>query len=865
MQDLSCEEEKKLSKFASMQTNASKTPMMRQWSELKNQAQEALLLFRLGDFYEAFFEDAEIVAREIDLTLTKRQDIPMCGVPYHALQSYVDKLLAKGHKIAIAEQMEMPSQTKGIVKRQIVRVLTPGALTSSSLLQEGVNNFVCSLYQVGKVYGLCFIDVSTSTCTVIDVERDSDFFDLCYKHQPSELLLSDKFYQNNQESIRHLQSQFGLLVTTKPARFFEPAFGWQQIESQFDPSILDSFALKESVSIYALEGLLRYLKEEIKCDLSHLKNLKKELPSAYMSVDAATLSNLEIFQTSKGKENSLASFLDKTKTPMGSRLLKEWLRFPLRSIEEIEKRQQAVSFFINHPHIMLSLKKHLQSIKDLERIMNRLFSSNAHARDFVALRYSLEPLIPIKALLQETKNSLIQQQYENLCDPEPICSWLEKAFVDQPSLKLGEGQTFKEGFDHKLDELTKIKEESKNWLNAYQEKIKQELGIKTLKVSYTKAFGYYIEVSKAQAGKMPSSFTRKQTLVNAERFLSEELKLFEHKILHADEERKGLEEKLFAEMQEKLQSFASIIFNSARAISVLDLILSLAQTAIAHDYVKPAMNDQNILQITQGRHPVIEQLSPEPFTPNDSDLSEQTLLYLITGPNMAGKSTYIRQVALIVFMAHIGSFVPAQKAVIGLTDQIFSRIGASDDLSQGQSTFMVEMTQTAHILNCATDNSLVILDEIGRGTSTYDGIAIAYAVANYLLNDIKAKTLFATHYSELTAIAEDEKKVKNMQVAVEETKETILFLHKIIPGIAAKSYGIHVAKLAGLPKKVIAQAAQKLFQMEDEGPQAPQASTMPLFDPSPAEIEELKECDPNQITPIQALQMLVNLKKKYAS
>lgn len=831
------------------------TPMMQQWNLLKEEAKDALLLFRLGDFYEAFYEDAEIVAKEIDLTLTQRQNIPMCGVPYHAAQNYIDKLVAKGYKIAIAEQMEPAGKTKGIVERKIVQILSPGALTSSALLSDKKHNYILSLVCIGKTYALCAIDVSTSTCQVMDVEKKEDFFEEVHKFTPSEIIISEKFEEHHAKELKELQLNLSTLITVKKAIYFDPRASHEKIRSHFSIHCLDGYGLKDAISIYALGASLRYIKEDLKCSLEHLQTIEKKEPSSYLAIDRATFTNLEIFSSQK----SLFHLLDKTKTPMGARLLEEWLRYPLQSVDQIKQRQDAIEALLHHPQTQFSLSSTLEQIKDMQRLLARATSTNGHARDMVALCSSLQQIPKLKEILKEVENPLIKEHLDALFDLSLLTEKLSQALVEQPAIKLGEGDTFKPGHSTELDKLKKIQEEKKDWIANYQESLRKEHNIKNLKVGHTRAFGYYIEVSKGQSSKVPSSFIRKQTLVNGERFITVELQEYEEAILHADEKKKAIEEKLFHALQEEIHSHSAQIIHTSQTVAFFDLLLSFAKVALQYNYTKPLVDHSTTLSITEGRHPIIEQMQGNPFISNDSHLDETKSLYLITGPNMAGKSTYIRQVALIALLAHTGSFVPAASAHIGTIDKIFSRIGASDDLSRGQSTFMVEMAQTANILRNATSRSLVILDEIGRGTSTYDGIAIARSVAEYFITQIQAKTLFATHYSELTELAQTEKRCANYQVAVEEKEQEIIFLHKIIEGAADKSYGIHVAKLAGLPYSVIKRAQELLENME--GKPLPKKKKTPS--PKQQNLLEVKlsSIDPNHMTPMDALSFVQELKQ----
>ncbi len=847
-----------------MREKRSDTPMMQQWHGLKKEAKDALLFFRLGDFYEAFYEDATLMAEAIDLTLTKRQGIPMCGVPYHASNTYIDRLLSQGYKIAIAEQVEQPSASKGIVKRKIVRILSPGSVTSSSLLNDKEENFTAAISHINQTFGLSLVDVSTSACKILELEREEDLFEELIKFGPKEILLSEKFYEQFRSRIQELEKRLSPLLTLRASRYFDPRMAEKEIADQFSISYLEGFGITHPVLTSSLGALLFYLKEEMRCDLRHVQSIQKESLSNFLFLDSATILNLEIFSSSQGKKGSLFAHLDKTKTAMGARLLGERLRYPSRSSEVINERLDAVEELLSSPTLQMSLRDHLSNVKDMERLLSKSTSTHGQARDLISLRNSLLEIPSIQKTVGELTSPLFQKSSQKFINLSLITNLLCDALVDEPCIKLGEGVTFRPGYHSELDELISIEQDGKSWIRGYQEKLKEKYGIKTLKVGYSKAFGYFIEVSKGQAAKMPSSFVRRQTLVNAERFLSPELEEFEKKVLHAEEKRKALESELFSHLQQEISTYSSGIRTNSSLLAEIDFLASLARSALEYDYTRPLVDQGKSLTIQAGRHPVIEQFLEEPFTPNDTYLDENSTLYLITGPNMAGKSTYIRQTALIALLAHIGSFVPANHAHIGILDKIFSRIGASDDLSRGQSTFMVEMTETANILRGATERSLVILDEIGRGTSTFDGIAIAKAVAENLLS-LQAKTLFATHYSELTDLSSHHPRAKNYKVAVKESDNGILFLHRIVEGSSDKSYGIHVARLAGLPLSVI-KRAEKLLEEMEKHPQKrtkkkadDQLSLLPTEDPLQ---KELDQCDIETMTPIDALLFLRDLKSK---
>jgi DNA mismatch repair protein MutS len=774
------------------------SPMMLQWQECKKKANDAILFFRLGDFYEAFNEDAELISKALDVVLTKRQETPMAGVPAHACEGYIDKLVAKGYRVAIAEQMEDPKTTKGIVKRDVVRIITPGTLISSHLLNDKSPNYLASLVQVNSMYGLAIIDLTTADFRVMEFMEELELWNELARLNPKEVLISTKLQK---------KAQGEYLFQIKEEWYFDHRIASDRLYKHFEIHSLDGFGLKGmTAAISAAGALFGYIKEDLNLSLSHVKSLRMQQNSKYMSLDRTTLRHLELVEPLHDKGATLLNHLDHTTTPMGGRLLKEWLLHPLLDISEIEERQTRIESLLKDPERAMQLQLHLKEVRDLERLIMRIETGYATPRDIVALRISLTPLASISALIDQ-----------KLPDLTEITVTIEKAVVETPPLRISDGGIFKEGFNTALDEIRSLKSDSHQWILNYQNELREQTQIKTLKVSFTQAFGYYIEVSRGQSDRMPESFQRRQTLVNAERFISPALKEYEHKILTAEGRISSIENELFQTLRREIIQWAEPIRFAARRIAEIDCFVALAFVAKTYSYTKPHLHTTNHLSIEEGRHPVIEaSLKGETFIPNDVCLSEiDQRLLIITGPNMAGKSTYIRQVALIVILAQIGSFVPAKAVNMGIVDKVFSRIGASDDLSRGQSTFMVEMSETANILNNATSNSLVILDEIGRGTSTYDGISIAWAVAEHLLTipNKRAKTLFATHYWELTKMEEEIAGAANYNVAVHESDKGIIFLRKIIRGGTDKSYGIHVAKLAGLPPSVIKRATELLQKL----------------------------------------------------
>jgi DNA mismatch repair protein MutS len=800
----------------------SPSPMMLQWHACKTHAKEAILLFRLGDFYEAFHDDAKVLARELDLTLTQRHEIPMSGIPHHTSEGYIDKLVSKGYRVAVAEQIEDPAKEKGMFKREVVRIVTPGTLVNSSLLSDKNNNFFVSFTQVGSFYGLACIDLSTAEFTVSEFDDERALLNELCRLRPAECLVSKKFQSKHTNLLQELSLSVPCLLNEIDDWHFDHQSAYDFLINHFKVHRLDGFGLQGMTpSINAAGALLHHLKDTLCLSIHHILDIKPYSTSQYMSLDRTTQRNLELTESlyDGSRRNTLLDILDKTGSPMGGRLMRRWVKQPLLSVEEIIKRQEGVEAFIQNAVVMNRMKELMSGIRDIERLMMKISSGYATPRDLVTLRYSFLPMTDIKAMAASLSSIMIQEEAEHL-DPLPeMTQFIARALVDEPPARIGEGKIFRDGFHPELDELEEISRDSKSWLARYQAQIREETGIKTVKVGFNKMFGYYIEVSKGQSENMPATFQRRQTLVNAERYITPELKSYESKVLTAEERTHAIEGELFQQVKNEVSKYTKAVLRTAQSLAKIDCLCSLAQAAKMYSYAKPLVDLSFSLDIVEGRHPIIEtSFHREKFIPNDTCLDDEAnRLILITGPNMAGKSTYIRQVALIAIMAQIGSFVPAQQAHVGLIDQVFTRIGASDDLTRGQSTFMVEMTETANILNNASSRSLVILDEIGRGTSTYDGISIAWAVAEYLLTTEgkTAKTLFATHYWELTKLEEKIPGAVNYHVAVHEAEETIIFLRKIVKGSTDKSYGIHVGRLAGLPAPVIRRAQELLVHLEE--------------------------------------------------
>ncbi len=769
--------------------------MMAQWHACKKSSKGALLFFRMGDFYEAFYDDAVVMAKELDLTLTKRQEIPMAGVPHHSCEGYIDRLVAKGYRVAVAEQTEDPKLTKKLVKREVVRLVTPGTISSDSLVGAKRNNFFACVAKQGAIFGLAFIDLTTADFKTCEFEAEQELLDELFRIQPAEFLTAEKLKP-------HLEAlDYPFLTNEKEPWYFDHQTNQSFLTDHFCVHTLDGFGLKGMIAATKAAGaLLQFLQNELCLSIDHVQHLLPYSTERFMTMDRMTSRNLDLI-------DGLLPVIDRTVTPMGGRLMRQWIKQPLLEKEAIEARLDAVS--------RIPRLDGLDKIRDLERLIMKISSGYAVPRDLIALGASLKQIPYLRASL-EKMSGLLHEQREELDELRDV--------VDLIGTTLADDGAIKEGFSPELDELRGISRDGKSWLANYQAQLREELDIKTLKVGYNRVFGYFLEVSRGLSDRMPEAFERRQTLANSERFISPKLKEYEQKVLSAEDRMALLEAEIFSELRTEVANHAPRILTTARAISVIDCLSGLSLAAKEHNYSRPILDDSCDLIIEEGRHPVIEAVRiGEKFVPNDAHLDAKQQLMLITGPNMAGKSTYIRQVAIIAIMAQMGSFVPASRAHIGLVDKVFTRIGASDDLGRGQSTFMVEMTETASILNNATDRSLVILDEIGRGTSTYDGISIAWSVAEYLLTTSgkKARTLFATHYWELTAL---EKKIKgaiNYNVAVREVEGEVIFLHKIVAGSGDKSYGIAVARLAGLPTAVIARATQILSHLEGGATKVP--------------------------------------------
>lgn len=796
------------------------TPMMQQYQAVKNAHPDQILFFRLGDFYEMFLDDAILVSKELELTLTKRSTagdgIPMCGVPYHAAESYINKLVNKGYKVAICEQIGDP-KAKGLTKREVIKIITPGTVMNESALTSSKNNYIALIYEENHAIYLAGADISTGECfySIYDgPDRCQLLFDELYRLMMPELLLIKPFsYERELKNFLSLRLNNCLVNELT------------EITSQVEDLMLQHFDVHNrpdnKIAHKAIATLLEYLHETVKTDLTHLNKLTYLDSSKSLFIDTYTLRNLEITRNLRdgGKKDTLYDVLDFTKTAMGSRLLRKWLEYPLLSPKKINDRLDAVANLVSDFSLRNNLREQLKEIYDFERLLTRMEVGTANARDMNALKSSLYVLPTIKKSLAKATAKLLVNIHQKISTYDDLVVLIDKAIVEDPSFSIREGGFIKDGYNQELDEYRNIAKNSKRLLQQMEEDEKNKTGIKSLKIGYNKVFGYYIEVRHSSTEMVPENYIRKQTLANAERYITPELKEFETKILGAQEKIVQLEYNLFTELRDILKTKISSIQNTAHEIAILDVLVSLAQAGDEYNYIRPKLLDDGTIHIKDGRHPLVERiLNRDLFVPNDTHLDNaQNEIMIITGPNMAGKSTYMRQSALLTLMTQVGSFIPAREASISPVDKIFTRIGASDDLVSGQSTFMVEMNEVSHILKYATNKSLVILDEIGRGTSTYDGMSIARAVIEHIRDHIGAKTLFATHYHELTDL-EDDVHVKNYCIAVKEKGSDVTFLRRIIRGSADKSYGIHVAKLAGLPQEVVKRAETILIDLENTAP-----------------------------------------------
>lgn len=872
------------------------SPMMQHYLKTKEEYKDCILFYRLGDFYEMFFDDALVVSKELELTLTGKdcgqaERAPMCGIPFHAAETYLNRLVANGHKVAICEQVEDPKQAKGIVKREVIRIVTPGTNLNTQALDETKNNYLMSIVYLGEKIGVSIADFSTGDYFVTELSSGSELIDEINKFVPSEIITNEYFSMSGID-LTAVNDKLGITMSTLDSWYFDEDTCIKKLLTHFKVGVLDGLGLKDyTAGTIAASALLLYLYEMQKGSVDHITSIVPYTTGKYMLIDSSSRRNLELVETmrEKQKKGSLLWVLDKTKTAMGARALRSMIEQPLINKEDILKRQAGIEECNNRAIDREEIREYLNPVYDLERIMTKISCKSANPRDLIAFRNSLEMLPYIKKLIGTMESDLFAECFANLDDLADIYSLISSAIVEEPPITIREAGIIKEGFSKEADELRRAKTEGKEWLAQLEAREKEATGIKNLKVKYNKVFGYYLEVTNSFKNLVPADWVRKQTLTNAERYTTDELKKLEDVILGAEDKLCSLEYDLFNEVRDSIAAEVRRIKSTARAIAEIDVYTALSVVAQQYNYVKPAINEKGIIDIKNGRHPVVEKMiRNDMFVSNNTYLDNaKNRISIITGPNMAGKSTYMRQTALIVLMAQIGSFVPAQEANIGIVDRIFTRVGASDDLASGQSTFMVEMTEVANILRNATPKSLLILDEIGRGTSTFDGLSIAWAVVEYIANTkvLGAKTLFATHYHELTELEGTLDGVNNYCIAVKENGDDIVFLRKIIKGGADKSYGIQVAKLAGVPDTVIERAKELVADLSDADISLKardiaqyskkqeklvdsykkvddlEVKQMSLFDTVNNDdiIEDIKALDISNMTPIDALNTLYKL------
>ena len=867
------------------------TPMMKQYMQTKEEYKDCILFYRLGDFYEMFFDDALTASKELEITLTGKncgleERAPMCGIPYHAVDSYLNRLVSKGYKVAICEQVEDPKTAKGIVKREVIRVVTPGTNLDTQGLDETKNNYIMCIVYMADRYGLSVADVTTGEYLVTELDSQTKLMDELYKFMPSEIVCNEAFYMSGLD-LDDLKNRLHMAIYSLEAWYFDDALCRETLQEHFKVASLEGIGLSDyECGMIASGALLKYLEETQKNSLSHMSRLTRYATGNYMVLDSATRRNLELVETlrEKQKRGSLLWVLDKTKTAMGARTLRKYVEQPLIDKKSIVKRLDAVAELKDNAICREEIREYLNPVYDLERLVGKITYQSANPRDLIAFQSSLSMLPSVKCILKDMESDLLKEIYEELDPLEELCDLVGRAIQEEPPLAM------KEGYNEEVDRLRKAKSEGKNWLADLETKEREKTGIKNLRIRYNKVFGYYLEVTNSFKDLVPDYYTRKQTLANAERYIIPELKELEDTILGAEDKLCALEYELYCEVRNTIAAELTRIQRTAKAVAKLDVIASLALVAERNNYVRPKINEKGVIDIRDGRHPVVEKMIPnDMFIANDTYLDDKKQrISIITGPNMAGKSTYMRQAALIVLMAQLGSFVPASSANIGLVDRIFTRVGASDDLASGQSTFMVEMNEVANILRNATSKSLLILDEIGRGTSTFDGLSIAWAVVEYISNSklLGAKTLFATHYHELTELEGKIENVNNYCIAVKEKGDDIIFLRKIVKGGADKSYGIQVARLAGVPQSVTDRAKEiveelvqadvtgRIKDIEVQGQESSKQKTkhfdevdlaqMSLFDTVKDDdvIKEIKDLDLANLTPIDALNTLYQLQNK---
>ncbi len=874
------------------------TPMMKQYMETKAQYQDCILFYRLGDFYEMFFDDALTASRELEITLTgkncgQEERAPMCGVPYHAVESYLNKLVSKGYKVAICEQVEDPKTAKGIVKRDVVRIVTPGTNLDTQALDETRNNYIMCIVYIADRYGVSVSDITTGDYFVTEIPDSAKLMDEIYRFSPSEIICNEAFYMSGMD-LDGMKDRLGITIYSLDSWYFDDDVCRQKLLEHFQVTSFAGLGLADyDCGIISAGALLQYLLETQKNSLSNLTHITPYAAGKYMMLDSSTRRNLELCETlrEKQKRGSLLWVLDKTKTAMGARTLRKYVEQPLIDKKEIEKRLDAVAELKDSAISREEIREYLSPVYDLERLITRIAYGTANPRDLTAFRSSLEMLPHIRYILEEMQSELLKNIHDDMDPLEDLCTLVKDAIREEPPIAMKEGNIIRDGYNEEVDKLRRAKSDGKEWLAKLENDEREKTGIKNLRIKYNKVFGYYLEVTNSYKDMVPDYYTRKQTLANAERYITPELKELEDMILGAEDKLYALEYEIYSQVRDTIAGEIERIQKTAKAVAALDAFASLAVVAERNNYTRPKINEKGIIDIKDGRHPVVERMIPnDMFIANDTYLDDKKhRISIITGPNMAGKSTYMRQTALIALMAQIGSFVPAKSANIGLSDRIFTRVGASDDLASGQSTFMVEMTEVANILRNATSKSLLILDEIGRGTSTFDGLSIAWAVVEYISDSrlLGAKTLFATHYHELTELEGKISNVNNYCIAVKEKGDDIVFLRKIVKGGADKSYGIQVAKLAGVPDLVIERAKEIVEELSDEDVTAKVSeiavrersekkrpkvkkydevdiAQMSLFDTVKDDdvLEELKNLDVGNMTPIDALNTIYRLQNK---
>ena len=870
------------------------SPMMAEYVKTKQQYKDCILFYRLGDFYEMFFEDALTVTKELEITLTGKdcgleERAPMCGVPFHAAETYINRLIEKGYKVAICEQVEDPKKAKGLVKREVIRVVTPGTTLDAASLDESKNNYLMSIVSMEDHFGCAIADISTGDCFLTEVDKPQKLLDEINKFVPAEIICNDAFFMSGVDTD-DLKNRLGICVFPLDAWYFDDSLCKRTLKEHFHVNTLEGLGIQDyDIGVIASGALFLYLQETQKSALSHMAGIRPYAAEKYMLIYSSSRRNLELVETlrEKNKRGSLLWVLDKTKTAMGARTLRSYVEQPLIDAQDINRRLEALEELNKSPMLRDEIREYLNPIYDLERLISRISYQSANPRDLIAFASSLEMLPHIRQILKDFKTPLLTELYEDMDPLEDIASLIKSAIVDEPPLAQKDGGIIREGYHEDVDKFRRSRTDGKKWLTELEVREKERTGIKSLKIKYNRVFGYSLEVTNSFKELVPENYIRKQTLTNAERYITQELKDLEDLILGAEDKLYALEYELFCEVRDKVGAEVVRIQKTAKAVAALDVFASLALVAQRNNYVRPKINESGVLDIKNGRHPVVEQMiEHDMFIANDTYLDNQKKrVSIITGPNMAGKSTYMRQTALIVIMAQIGSFVPADKANIGIVDRIFTRVGASDDLASGQSTFMIEMTEVANILRNATSRSLLILDEIGRGTSTFDGLAIAWAVIEHI-SDTKlcgAKTLFATHYHELTELEGKISGVNNYCIAVKEKGDDIVFLRKIVKGGADKSYGIQVAKLAGVPDSVICRAKELVEELSDADITAAvkdltssskkkqkivydqvDMAQMSLFDTVQDNdiVEEIRNLDMSHLTPMEAMNILYNLQNK---